>query len=66
MAEKMDTAQENQYIIHSVMFRKWVQETFLEALGSHVCTKLNPCWSNVVSEKEQVVNTDATDLPVIT
>lgn len=37
MAEKMETAQENQNILHPGMFRKRVQETFLEVLGSHVC-----------------------------
>lgn len=62
MAEKMDAAQENQNIIHPVMFRKWVQETFLEVLGSHVCPKFN----TFVKRGLRKGASGATDLQVIT
>lgn len=61
----MDTAQENQNIIHPAMFRKWVQGTFLFFflfLGSHVCPKFN----TFVQCGLRKGASGATDLQVIT
>lgn len=63
MAEKMDTAQENQNIIHPVMFREWVRETFLEVLGSHLCPKFNTCFVKCGLRKGA---SGATDLHFVT